>query len=189
MKCNIIFQAYRMNRLTGKNIYIIGFMATGKSRIGRELARLLHWPFLDTDQLVEQAAGLAINDIFSLQGETVFRDLESSVIAEIARTHRQVISLGGGAIMRPENWHAVSHSGLMICLTADLQTIMRRVQRRNERPLLQGHSGEALAERIQSLLSARMPIYEKADYFFESREEVSARDLALKIYRRLLEAP
>lgn len=177
-----------MNRLTGKNIYLIGFMATGKSRVGRELARLLKWPFVDTDQWVEKSAGLRISEIFSFQGEDVFRDLESAVIQQIVGRRHQVISLGGGAVLREENWQAIATSGITVCLTATLQTIIQRVQRKNDRPLLNNESNESLQEKINQMLDQRWPHYQRADYFFESREQVSAHELALKIYHRLLEA-
>jgi shikimate kinase len=177
-----------MNRLAGKNVYLIGFMATGKSRVGRELARLLHWPFLDTDQLVEEAAGISIDDIFSLQGESDFRELESRIIATVSQQKQHVVSLGGGAVINSQNWQVISQSGIIICLTASLQTIVHRVQRKNDRPLLKNLSDESLQQKIQNMLDERLPHYQQAHFHFDSCEEVSARDLAQKIYTRILES-
>ncbi len=177
-----------MNRLTGKNVYLIGFMATGKSRVGRELAGLLGWPFADTDHLIEKSAGTSINNIFNLHGEAAFRDLESGIIKKVAARRHQVISLGGGAVIREENWRVISDSGITICLTASLQTLVTRVQRKNDRPLLKNLSAESLQEKISAMLEQRLPHYEKADFSFESREEVSARDFAQTIYKRIMES-
>jgi shikimate kinase len=177
-----------MNRLTGKNVYLIGFMATGKSRVGRELAGLLGWPFSDTDHLIEKSAALTINEIFNLHGEAAFRDLESQIILKVSTKPHQVISLGGGAVIREENWRVIAGSGITICLTASLQTLVTRVQRKNDRPLLQNLSTESLQEKISAMMEQRLPHYQKADYRFESREEVSAGILAQKIYKRILES-
>ncbi|NLP10745.1 shikimate kinase [bacterium] len=174
-----------MNRLTGKNIYLLGFMATGKSRIGRELAQRLRWPYVDTDQCIEQSTGHSISEIFRLHGEAAFRELESATIRQVAGRSRQVVSLGGGAIMRPENWRVIHESGLTICLTASVDTIVQRVQRKDNRPLLRGRTQEELVKKIQALLDERLPYYQRADFFFESREEVSPYALTDTIYRTI----
>jgi len=174
-----------VNRLTGKNIYLLGFMATGKSRIGQELAQRLQWSYVDTDQCIEQSAGHSIGDIFRLQGEAVFRELESATIRQVAGRTHQVGSLGGGAVMRPENWRVIQESGLTICLTASVDTIVQRVQRKDTRPLLRGLPREELEKKIQALLDERLPFYQRADYFFESREEVSPHELTDAIYRAI----
>lgn len=185
MNCSAVLPDLRVNRLTGKNIYLLGFMATGKSRIGRELARRLQWPYVDTDFCIEQSVGRSISEIFRLQGEAAFRELESAMIRQVAGRPHQVISLGGGAIMQPENWRLIQASGLTICLTASVDTIVQRVQRKDSRPLLRGQSREDLEKKIQALLDERLPYYQRADYFFESREEVSPYAFTDTIYRAI----
>ncbi len=174
-----------MNRLTGKNIYLLGFMATGKSRIGRLLAQRLQWSYIDTDHCIEQFAGHSISEIFHLQGEAAFREMESATIRQVAGRAHQVVSLGGGAIMRPENRRVIQESGLTICLTASVDTIVQRVQRKDNRPLLRGQTREELEKKIQALLDERLPYYQRADFFFESREEVSPHALTDTIYRAI----
>lgn len=176
-----------MPPLPGKNIYLTGFMATGKSRVGKELARLLNRPFTDTDSLIEDNAGMAISDIFERLGEKAFRDIESETVRQVSTRQEWVIALGGGAVIREENWQVISTSGLVVCLTASLDTLVARVRRKNNRPLLENLSDEALQKKISDMLTLRMPHYLKADYFFESLEEVSARELARRIYNRLTE--
>ncbi len=185
MNCSAISPDLAVNRLTGKNIYLLGFMATGKSRIGRELAQRLRWPYVDTDHCIEESAGHSISEIFRLQGEAAFRELESATIRQVAGRTHQVVSLGGGAIMRPENWRMIQESGLTICLTASVDTIVQRVQRKDNRPLLRGQTREELVKNIQALLNERLPYYRRADYFFESREEVSPYALTDTIYRAI----
>lgn len=176
-----------MPPLHGKNIYLTGFMATGKSRVGKELARLLNRPFTDTDSLIEADAGLAISEIFERMGENAFRDLESDIVRQVSTRQEWVIALGGGAVIREENWRAISSSGVVVCLSASLDTLVARVRRKNNRPLLENLSDESLQQKISDMLTLRMPHYLKADYFFESLEEVSARELARRIHKRLTE--
>jgi shikimate kinase / 3-dehydroquinate synthase len=173
--------------LHGKNIYLTGFMATGKSRVGKELAALLRRPFTDTDHMIEDQAGMTINEIFERLGEVAFRDMESQVVKEVSQRPNWVIALGGGAVIRSENWQAISSTGLIVCLTASLDTLASRVRRKNNRPLLENLSEQDLQKKINDMLTLRMPHYLKADYFFESLEEVSARELALTIHKRLME--
>jgi len=185
MSYNAVSQDLPVNPLTGKNIYLLGFMATGKSRIGWELAQRLQWSYVDTDHCIEQSAGHSISEIFRLQGEAAFREMESATIRQVAGRANQVVSLGGGAIMRPENWRVIQESGLTICLTASVDTIVQRVQRKDNRPLLRGQTREDLVRNIQALLDERLPYYQRADYFFESREEVSPHALTDTIYRAI----
>jgi shikimate kinase len=173
----------------GKNVYFIGFMGTGKSRVGKAFADLLGWPFADTDALIEDETGLRVSEIFSQSGEPAFRTLENEMVERICGKKQWVISLGGGAVMRDENWRKIQNSGLTICLNADSAVLFKRLARKGQRPLLDGLTDDALYERIVSLLKMREPIYQQAHYHFESREEVSARDLAEKIFLYLQDEP
>lgn len=173
----------------GKNVYFIGFMGTGKSRVGKSFAGMLGWPFADTDAMIEQQTGLRISDIFTQQGEAAFRSLENQVVDAISKKKHWVVSLGGGAVVLKENWDKIQSSGITICLHADAEVLFKRLSRKGKRPLLAGLSDEALSERISSLLKVRQPIYDQAHYHFESREEISAQTLAEKIFLYLQDEP
>jgi len=167
----------------------MGFMATGKSKVGRELARLLGWPFTDTDSLIEQQACKSINRIFADEGESHFRRLENQVIREIAGRKQWVIALGGGAIMNDGNWQLISQSGITICLNASVDVLCKRIAEKDHRPLMANASAEEQRQRIISMLEKRSPYYQKAQYHFESREEVAAKDLAQQIFFYLRDEP
>ncbi|HOY44009.1 MAG TPA: shikimate kinase [bacterium] len=173
----------------GKNIYFMGFMGTGKSKVGRAFARLLGRPFADSDDLIVARAGLPVEQIFKQRGEEEFRVLEDEIVDEISRRSQWVISLGGGAVLRQANWEKLQASGLTICLEASLEVLASRLARKNDRPLVRGLSGEALHNRIQELYSARAQVYARAHYHFQSREEVSAAELAEEIFLYLRDEP
>ena len=171
----------------GKNIYFVGFMGTGKSRVGKEIAYFLDWPFLDTDDLIEEKAGKTISEIFSGQGEQVFRNLESEVITQISKTREQVVALGGGAILRPENWEILTHTGVTIALYADVETLFHRIHKRTHRPLMSSYTDDELHQRISSLLAQRKPLYDQADFSFCSTRDVTPKTLAKQIFEILCE--
>ena len=140
-------------------IVLTGFMCTGKSEVGRRLAKRLGRPFVDTDQLVEARAGTSVAAIFSDDGEAVFRALErEAVLAATARADA-VIAVGGGAILDPVNVERLRAVGVVVCLSADAATITRRVGDVARRPLLAGGDSRAAVER---LLAERGPAYQRA---------------------------
>ena len=143
-----------------RNIILTGFMGTGKSEVGNLLAKRLQRKFLDTDMLIEQTAGQPIAHIFAEKGETHFRELEKQVIRQVCQEQGVVIATGGGAMVNPDNAACLKASGTVICLTASLDTIVRRVQETNDRPLLQGEDPLA---KIRSLLATRAVAYAQAD--------------------------
>lgn len=168
-----------------RNIYFIGFMATGKSRIGQEFAALLSWPFLDTDAMIEQRAGKLISDIFRDQGEAHFRALERQIIKEVSRRKNQVIALGGGAVLDRENWKDITETGLTICLTAPEEVIYKRIYRKSTRPLMNHESPDELRAKIKAKLAERKPYYQQAQYTFATLEKYSPRECALKIFEKM----
>nr|HID57804.1 3-dehydroquinate synthase [Desulfobacterales bacterium] len=145
-----------------KNIYLMGFMGSGKSRVGKILARKLGMRFIDTDEMVEEKAGKSISDIFTQDGEEAFRRLEHQCIVEASRSRYAVISLGGGAVTRPENWEVI-RQGISLYLFASPETILERVRANDDRPLLSGLSDEGKLERIRSMLAYREKFYNMAD--------------------------
>ncbi len=138
------------------NIILTGFMGTGKSSIGREVAARTGRPFVDLDDVIAQRAGKSIPDIFAQDGEPAFRALEAAVCAEMAAPAGLVIATGGGAVLDPANREALAAGGILICLEAAPETILRRVGRGAERPMLAG--GDPLA-RICELLAERAGAY------------------------------
>ncbi|GIX06821.1 MAG: shikimate kinase [Candidatus Poribacteria bacterium] len=146
--------------LTGQNIVLVGFMGSGKTSVGRELARRLGWEFVDTDALIERMAGRSIPEIFRERGEPYFRDLESEAIRTATCGTRTVLATGGGAVLRPENMSRLKAAGLVVLLDAEAEELYRRVVNEGRRPLLE--VADPLA-RIRELLEYRRPYYAQAD--------------------------
>jgi len=141
-----------------KNIALTGFMAVGKTDVGRKLARRLGWRFVDVDRAVEKSAGLRVQEIFNRHGEARFRDLEKAQLKEILGGERQVIATGGGAVLDPENLALLKEKALLICLTATPETILGRAGD-GKRPLLDVADRGA---RVRELLRERAPVYAQA---------------------------
>ncbi len=143
-----------------KNIVLTGFMGTGKTEVGRLLARRLGYTFIDADSVIEEEQGIPITEIFKRFGEPYFRDIESAVIKRLSEMERAVISTGGGAVLRQENMDNLKKKGIIICLMASPETIYERTKNDSSRPLLQV---ENPLQRIKELLEFRRPYYERAD--------------------------
>ena len=167
-----------MNLLEGKQVFLTGFMATGKSKVGPLLAHLLGRPFVDTDALVEEAAGRTIAEIFETEGEDAFRAIEHGCVVAASGMPDSVISLGGGAITQEANWEVMRRTGVCLCLTASVETIFARVTRSDERPLLSGLDDPELMERIRGMLKEREGYYCRADVFVTSTEERTPEETA-----------
>jgi shikimate kinase / 3-dehydroquinate synthase len=150
-----------------RSIVLVGMMGAGKSSIGRRLAARLGIPFVDADHEIEAAARMTIQDIFAAYGEASFRSGEMRVIARLLEAGPQVVATGGGAFIHPETRSTIRRSGVSIWLKADLDVLLRRVKRRNDRPLLK--TGDP-SETLTKLLTEREPIYAQADATVHSRE-------------------
>jgi shikimate kinase len=148
-----------------RTIVLVGLMGAGKSKVGRRLALRLGLPFSDSDPEIEAAAGETIEEIFANRGEQVFRDGERRVIARLLAQPVHVLATGGGAFMDPMTRSLIGRRGVSLWLRADLDTLVARVLRRNDRPLLKrGNPREILAE----LIERRHPIYAEADLTVDS---------------------
>jgi shikimate kinase len=147
------------------NIALVGFMGTGKSTVGRIVASMLHFDFLDTDEMIENMAGKRISDIFSSEGEERFREYEKQAVARLKEINHSVISTGGGLVTRPENLASLKEHSLVVCLWCSAETIHRRVGHQLHRPLLQV---EHPLERIRELLDQRAPAYRQSDVLLNS---------------------
>jgi shikimate kinase / 3-dehydroquinate synthase len=156
------------SRLGRRPIVLIGLMGCGKSSIGKRLAARLSLPFVDADDEIERAAAKTINDIFADHGEDHFRDGERKVISRLLANGAQVLATGGGAYMHPETRQRVRDTGISIWLRAELPVLMRRVSKRDTRPLLRTGNPEAT---MRKLIESRYPVYAEADLTVESRDE------------------
>jgi shikimate kinase len=161
-------------------LILTGFMATGKSTVARYLARRLRWRFIDCDTEIRSRAGKPIDQIFRDCGEGYFRALERSVIADITSDRRRcaqcgqprpaVIATGGGAIVDPQNFAALQHCGVIICLTARLEVIARRVASgAKARPML-SRGGMPVEQRIAELMEQRRDAYTRATFAIDTSE-------------------
>lgn len=148
-------------------IVLVGMMGAGKSTVGRRLAARLRLPFIDADAEIEAAARMSIPEIFEIHGEPHFRDGEAKVIARLLEGGPAVLATGGGSFMRDDTRRRISDKAVSIWLKADADTIMRRIRRRSDRPLLQTDDPEAVVTR---LIGEREPIYRHADLTIPSRE-------------------
>lgn len=155
-------------RLGSRSIVLVGLMGCGKSSIGKRLAARLGLPFVDADEEIETVAAKSISEIFADHGEEFFRDRERKVIGRLLSQGPQVLATGGGAYMHPETRAAISANGICVWLKADLCVLMRRVSKRDTRPLLKTPNPEAT---MQKLMEARYPVYALADLVVESRDE------------------
>jgi shikimate kinase len=163
-----------------RNVVLIGFMGSGKSSVGRELARRWGFRFLDTDSIIRNQCGKSISEIFSVSGELYFRDQEFAALTKLLHCHRSVVATGGGIVIQPRNAILLGKLGTTIWLKADQTTIFERVSRNKNRPLLQTDNPEAT---IARLLAERAPLYESvADLIVDSsglsHHEVAERVIA-----------
>ena len=143
-----------------RNLALIGFMGSGKSCVGRMAADLLHFTFLDTDQVIEARAGKRISDIFAQDGERGFREWERRIVEELTRREKTVIATGGGLPIDPDNLTSLKTHSLVICLWASPETIWERTRGHSHRPLL--NESDPLTK-IRQLLAVREPYYRQAD--------------------------
>ncbi|MFH1577393.1 MAG: shikimate kinase [Candidatus Margulisiibacteriota bacterium] len=144
------------------NIVLIGFMGSGKSVVGHKLASELGLTYIDTDQLIEEAAGLSISDIFAQKGEAVFRELETETIKQLQGTDGHVLATGGGMVLRQENVKMLKDLGPLVMLWAEPEMIYQRVKQEKHRPLLEVADPQAEIKRV---LDKRTPVYNRvADY-------------------------
>ena len=161
-----------------ENIVLVGFMGSGKSTVGRMLARRLHFRFLDTDKLVEERAGMSIAEIFAQHGEADFRERESAALQSLAASRQHILATGGGIVTVPGNIPLLRSLGLVVLLTADPEEIYRRVSRNTERPLLQV---EDPRKRVLDLMAQRQPLYESAAHFQVDSTRLRHEDVTAKI--------
>ena len=161
-----------------ENIVLVGFMGSGKSTVGRMVARRLRFRFLDTDKLVEERAHMRIPEIFEKHGEADFRGRETAVLTSLRGVQQHIVATGGGIVTVAENIPLLRSLGLVVLLTAEPDEIYRRVSRNSERPLLQV---EDPRRRVLDLMAARLPAYEAAAHFRVDSTRLQHEDVTERI--------
>lgn len=161
----------KRERLTGllgnRPIVLVGMMGAGKTTVGRRLAQRLHRHFVDSDEEIEKAAGMPVEDIFTIRGEEDFRAGEVKVINRLLRDDGLVLGTGGGAFINAETRALVKQQSLSVWLKADFELLFARVSRRSNRPLLKTADPRAT---LRELMQRRYPIYGEADITVVTRD-------------------
>jgi len=162
-----------------RNIYLVGFMGTGKTAVGQELAKKKKWQFVDLDDLIEMRQKRRICDIFAIAGEPYFRRVEKLVLKEVAKEKKFVVACGGGIVIDPDNIRVMKASGKVICLTATPEVILKRTISATHRPLLNVSDPK---KQIELLLKLRSPFYALADKTIDT-SKVSVKEAVNKIIK------
>ncbi|PDO11763.1 MAG: shikimate kinase [Candidatus Reconcilbacillus cellulovorans] len=162
--------------MSGEHIVLVGFMGTGKSTVGALLASRLGRPFVDTDRLVEETAGMSVSDIFERYGEAEFRRRESEALVRALAGEPAVVATGGGAVLSEANRRAMTGAGFVVALVADPEVLTARLGRGAGRPLLSGD----VRERVFRLLEERRHAYDFADLRVDT-SHLSPEQVARKI--------
>ena len=161
------------------NLVLIGYRGTGKSTVGKVLARRLGRTVVSTDAEIVKRAQLSVPEIVKQFGWDHFRDLESAVCRDFAARDQLIIDTGGGAILRPENVDALRRTGTLVWLTATVETITRRIGGDTQRPSLTGT--KSFTEEIRDVLTERTPKYQAAANHVVSTDGVSTAEVASRI--------
>lgn len=154
-------------------------MGTGKTAVGKELAKKKKWRFLDLDELIELREKRTIADIFTQQGEPYFRRAEKQVLKEVAKEKKFVVTCGGGVVINPDNIRTMKETGIIICLSASPQVILARTSTYRHRPLLNVADPK---KQIELLLKLRAPYYAKADKTIDT-SKMSVKEAVDKIIK------
>jgi shikimate kinase len=158
------------------NIYIVGFMGTGKTSLARRLSGVKKLAFIDLDELIQTSEKKSITEIFSQKGEVYFRALEKNILAEVSRKDDQVVSCGGGIVLDKDNIVLMKNSGIIICLSARPEVILARTKNYQHRPLLNVDDPE---KKIKELLEARANLYALADHKIDT-SDISLKEVVIK---------
>lgn len=165
-----------------KNIYLVGFMGSGKTRQGELLAQTLSREFVDIDTLLTEEYNMSITELFKKFGEPQFRRLELEKLRFIARFQKQVVALGGGAVLNHDAWPLLWNSGRTIYLQRSPKQLVVQLRKFDNRPLLKDTPPEELQEFVTEMLEKREPYYFKADYVFECQDGWEKEETARHLY-------
>jgi shikimate kinase len=164
------------------SVFMVGLMGSGKTSVGKVLARLLGKVFFDSDHEIERATGVRIQEIFEVEGEPGFRTREKKIIADLAQRDNILLATGGGAVLAPENRAELKAHGTVIYLRAPVKALLRRTQRDRNRPLLQVADPAA---KLRELYDQRDPLYREVAHLIVDTGNQSVRALAEQIIKQL----
>jgi shikimate kinase len=148
------------------NLVLVGFMASGKTSVGRRVARRLGYRFIDTDHFIESELHCTIAELFVSKGEAHFRELESRLARRLSALTNTVIATGGGMPVQPGNFEALRKAGVVVFLNAAVEEIVQRLERDTRRPKVQGGD---LREKVLKLHAERLPVYSQADVIVDTK--------------------
>lgn len=157
-----------LGQLGNRSIVFVGLMGAGKTAIGRKVAAMLALPFVDSDQEIESVSRMTVPELFERYGETEFRALEQRVILRVLENGPQVLSTGGGAFMNAQTREAIASHGVSVWLKAEIELLMDRVSKKQNRPLLKSADPRAVLER---LMAERYPVYAEANVTVPTRDD------------------
>ena len=164
------------------NVVLIGLPGSGKSSVGRQLARRLQVPFVDSDHVIEQRLGCSIREYFDREGEDAFRDVEQAVIDDLSLNHSGVLSTGGGTVLRPVNREHLHQRGKVVYLRSSPEEVFRRLRHDVSRPLLQVSDP---LQRLRDLYAVRDPLYRETAHFIIETGRPSVATLVNMILMQL----
>ncbi len=164
------------------NIFLIGFMGSGKSTVASCLAKKYGMEIVEMDQVIVEREGMSISDLFAHKGEIYFRDVESQLLIEIQEKQDRVISCGGGVVLREQNVKEMKKCGKVVLLNARPETILERVRDDENRPLLQGNKDVKF---ISDMMKQRRPKYEEAADFVVETDGKDAEEICKEIFDRI----
>lgn len=162
------------------NIILIGFMGSGKTTVGKALAEKLSYKFVDTDEWIEEKEKRTISDIFNEEGEAYFRALETDIIKDMEDLENHIISTGGGLPLKQENGEILKKIGFIVYLDVTKETVMKRLEGDQTRPLL---SGSEMEQSVKERLQFRKPIYEYTAHITISADDKEVDDIVEEIKR------
>lgn len=169
---------------SAKRLFLVGPMGAGKSTVGRHLASLLGWQFVDSDHVIEERTGANIPWIFEIEGEAGFREREQQAIADLCQQNAMVLATGGGAVMREQNRELMKAAGPVVYLRATVREQVRRTGQNDKRPLLTGRNRHKV---LRDLMQVRDPLYHDVADLVVATEGKSARKLAEEVVATLRE--
>jgi len=159
------------------NIYLVGFMGTGKTSVGRQLAKKKKWQFMDLDDLIELKEKRAISSIFAEDGEPYFRKVEKKALRQVAKEKKFVVACGGGVVLDQDNIKVMKDTGIIVCLFASPEVILKRTTAYRHRPLLNVDNPK---KQIDLLLKLRAPYYAQADETIDT-SKLSIKEVVGKV--------
>ncbi|MCG8484292.1 MAG: chorismate mutase [Clostridia bacterium] len=184
-----ISRKFQAQNLLPKKIFLIGFMGSGKSTIGKQLSDITGFQWVDTDSIIEEKMEMKISKIFSKKGEKFFRKIEAQVLQNIEDEENQIISCGGGIILKEENRKFLKEKGKIVFLHGDIKTMLDRIEYDDNRPVLFSalrDNSDKKYEAFKDILDKRMPLYlEAADVTIEI-EKKHPEEIAKEIINELI---